>query len=107
MRWLFLIGCLMFLVAARPSSPAVETTFPTVATDTLRYEVTAGESLVISLPGGQDATYRGIRLPSLSWIVGESFGWRTLIGQEGREYILIQRSTPARTDTLVIVVDVE
>ena len=101
------IGCLIFLTAARPSLPAAESTLPAVAADTLRYELTAGESLVISLPGGEDATFHGIRLPSLSWIVGQSFGWRTLVGQEGREFVLIQRRTAARADTLVLVIDVE
>jgi hypothetical protein len=40
-------------------------------------------------------------------LVDRSFAWRTLPGETGREYILIQRRTAARTDTLVLVVDVE
>lgn len=75
--------------------------------DTLRFKLTAGESLVVPLPGPEGAEFRGVRLPSLSWQVGESFGWRTLPGQVGTEYILIQRRVAARTDTLVLVVDVE
>jgi hypothetical protein len=74
--------------------------------DTLRYEVTAGDALVVPLPGAEDAVFRGIRLPALSWIVDRSFAWTTLPGEEGREYILIQRRTGARVDTLLLVVDV-
>lgn len=105
MRSLLVFG-LVLLVAAIGADPPREATAPAAAADTLRYELTAGRSLVVPLPGPDDATFRGVRVPSLSWVVDRSFGWRTLPGEIGREYILIQRRTQARIDTLVLVVDV-
>lgn len=96
---------IVLLAAGGPAGQEYEATAP-LAADTLRYELTAGQSLVVSLPGPDEAEFRGVRLPALSWIVDRSFGWRTLPAEEGREYVLIQRRTPARVDTLVLVVDV-
>jgi hypothetical protein len=106
MRALLVLG-LVLIVAAFSADPPREATARTAAADTLRYELTAGQSLVVPLPGRDDASFRGVRLPALSLLVDRSFAWRTLPGETGREYILIQRRTAARTDTLVLVVDVE
>lgn len=106
MRLLPALGLLALLIAATPADRDFEATAEVAAVDTLRYELTAGQSLVVPLPGPDDATFRGIRLPSLSYLADRSFGWRTIYGQEGREYILIQRRTETRTDTLVLAVDV-
>lgn len=107
MRLLLTLALLAGLVAAGGAEPPREATPAAVAPDTLRFRVTPGQSLVVPLPGPEDAHFRGIRLPALSLLVERSFGWRTLPQEQGREYILIQRRTPARTDTLVLVVDVE
>jgi hypothetical protein len=105
MRLFLALGIIVLLAAGSPAGQEYEAT-PPLAADTLRYELTAGESLVVSLPGPDDAEFRGVRLPALSWIVDRSFGWRTLPGEEGREYVVILRRTETRTDTLVLVVDV-
>ena len=52
-------------------------------------------------------TFRSLRAPALSWLVGRSFYWKTLLGERGREFVLIERryqSVPQ--DTLVLVIDV-
>jgi len=86
--------------------PRPEATGPAAPADTLRYTLTAGQTLVVPLPGPEGATFRPLRMPALSHLADRSFGWRTLPGEQGREYVLIERRA-ARTDTLVLVVDVE
>lgn len=69
--------------------------------------VRAGTPLVTLLPADGDLTLRPLRAPALSWLNGRSFYWRTLPGEEGREFVLVERrrgETPL--DTLVLVVDV-
>lgn len=111
MRLLIVLGIIFLLAAAGPAGePAEATAFATeqtAATDTLRYRLTAGDALVVPLPGPEGATFRGLRMPALSWIVADSFGWRTLSGEAGREFVMIIRQTAAARDTLVLVVDVE
>jgi hypothetical protein len=106
MRLLLTLALLVGLVATA-GEPPHEATEAVAAPDTLRFTVTPGQPLVVSLPGPEDAQFRGVRLPALSWLVDRSFAWRTLPSEQGREYILIQRRTQTRTDTLVLVVDVE
>lgn len=92
------------LLAAAPAPPPpVEATV--VQADTLRYQLTAGDALVVSLPGSENATYRLLHAPALAVIVGRSFGFRTLPGQIGREEIHIERRDGSRTDRLILVVE--
>ena len=75
--------------------------------DTLRLRVPSGEPVVTALPGESAWTFRSLRAPALSWLVGRSFYWKTLPGERGREFVLIERryqSVPQ--DTLVLVIDV-
>lgn len=107
MRVLLALGLVFLFLAAGPADRGDQATHRLASADTLRYTVTAGESLVVPLPGPEDATFRGIRLPSMSMLVDRSFGWRTMHGLEGREYVLIQRRVGERADTLVLAIDVE
>jgi hypothetical protein len=111
MRLILVSTFVILLVAAGPAGAPAEATAPAterpVAADTLRFQLTAGDALVVPLPGPEGATFRGVRLPALSWIVDRSFGWRSLAGERGREYIKIARHHETRRDTLVLVVDVE
>ncbi len=69
--------------------------------------MTSGEPLVTLLPGEDDVTFRVLRAPALSWLVGRSFYWKTLPAERGREYVLIERSRgDVVRDTLVVVVEV-
>jgi hypothetical protein len=115
MRFALILGLVLPLAAtalAVPSGlPEATASSAAAPADTLRFTLTAGETLVVPLTPS-NATFRGVRLPALSFIADRSFGWRTLPGERGREYVIIERRTPApgggaRTDTLVLVVDVE
>ncbi len=76
--------------------------------DTLRLSVGSGEPLVTLLPGDEDITFRPLRAPALSWLVGRSFYWNILPAERGREFVLVERRRREEPlDTLVIVVDVE
>lgn len=75
--------------------------------DTLRLSVRSGEPLVTALPGEPASTYRVLRAPALSWLVGRSFYWRTLPAERGREFVLIERRIRGEPqDTLVLVITV-
>ncbi len=75
--------------------------------DTLRLSVRSGEPLVTLIPGGDDDTFRMLRAPALSWLVGRSFYWKTLADERGREFVLIERRVRGEVrDTLVLVIDV-
>lgn len=75
--------------------------------DTLRLAVRSGQPLVTALPGESSWTFRALRAPALSWLVDRSFYWKTLPGERGREFVLIERRYRSEPqDTLVLVVDV-
>ena len=79
-------------------------------TDTLRYQVRAGQTLIVSLPrqvDGREATYRLLEAPALSWLVDRSFMWRTTEGERGRLAIRVERlAGETVADTLVLLVDI-
>lgn len=101
---IILLGSVLVLAASGPPAEGTQASIAARA-DTLTYEVTAGSALVVSLPGPEDATFRGVRLPALAWLVDRSFAWNTLPGERGREYVVVQRRIGTRADTLVLVVD--
>lgn len=78
------------------------------ANDTLRYEVRAGQPLLVALPPrhrGQPANYRLLRGPALSWLVDRGFFWRTLASESGTMPVLVRRVAPGvEPDTLVLMV---
>ena len=101
---LLLFAALLLGAATEPPAPA---SFELAPSDTLRLSVASGEPLVAALPGDPAWTFRSLRAPALSWLVGRSFYWRTLPGERGREYVLIERRYRSEPqDTLVVVVDV-
>jgi len=101
---LLLFAALLLGAAAEPPAPA---SFELAPSDTLRLSIASGEPLVAALPGDPAWTFRSLRAPALSWLVGRSFYWRTLPGERGREYVLVERRYRSEPqDTLVVVVDV-
>ena len=104
MRLLLLLALAFAAVDAQADGlapPAV------IAADTLRYTLAPGEALVAALPGETETTYRVVRAPALSWIVGRSFFWQTVPAERGREYVILERQrADGRTEQLVLIVDV-
>ena len=79
-----------------------------VVADTLRYQVRAGQPLLVSLPsrvGGREATYGVEVAPAMSWLVDRSFFWQTLASERG-EVAVVFRQTAAAEDVLVLLVEV-
>ena len=106
MRFLPLFFAAALFLAAAPSDPPPAAA-GAVASDTLRLSVRSGEPLVTALPGESAWTFRTLRAPALSWLVGRSFYWNTRPGERGREFVLIERRYRSEPqDTLVLVVDV-
>jgi hypothetical protein len=102
---LLLFAALLLGAAATEPPPAAPS--PAASSDTLRLSIASGEPLVAELPGDPSWTFRTLRAPALSWLVGRSFYWRTLPGERGREFVLIERRYRGEPqDTLVVVVDV-
>jgi hypothetical protein len=69
---------------------------PTLS-DTLRYEVVAGDPLIVALPArfeGVEATYEVIEAPALSWLVDRSFFYQTVRGERGTLAIRLRRTSP-------------
>lgn len=98
------------LVAALPAERAGATAWsPSVAAaDTLRYQVRAGQALLVSLPpraGGAEAAYAVVRAPAMSWLVDRSFLWQTIPSERGLMAIVL-RETSARREELVLLVEV-
>ncbi len=93
--------------AARPEGSAAP---GAVTSDTLSFQVRAGQPLLAALPGrhqGQPASYRVLEAPALSWLVDRAFYWRTLPSESGTMPILIRRVAPGvEPDTLVLMVRV-
>ncbi|MEM1057305.1 MAG: hypothetical protein AAGI52_17445 [Bacteroidota bacterium] len=79
-------------------------------TDTLRYQVRAGHTLIVALPTdveGREVDYRLLEAPALSWLVDRSFMWRTTPGERGTLPILVERSEQGGSpDTLVLLVEI-
>ena len=76
--------------------------------DTLRYQVRAGQPRLGSLParvGGREAAYAVERAPAKSWLVDRSFFWQTLPSERGDVDVLF-RQTAASVDTLVLSVQI-
>lgn len=106
MRFLPFALLLLVLLGARTEVPTSPGPAPAAA-DTLRFTLPAGEALVAALPGEVSTTYRVVRAPALSWLVGRSFFWQTVPAERGREFVLLERErADGRTDTLVLVIDV-
>lgn len=90
-----------------PDRSAVDRSSDWAPADTVRLAVASGDPLVTELPGDDAWTFRTLRAPALSWLVGRSFYWRTLPAERGREFVLIERRYRSEPqDTLVLVVDV-
>ena len=83
----------------------------TAAVDSLQYTTQAGEVLIIDLPGEPGTEnlvrYALLRAPTLSWLVGDSFFWRTREKDAGLHELLFRATySNAPPDTLVLQVDV-
>ncbi len=82
---------------------------PTLA-DTLRYEVAAGNPLIIALPArieGAEASYEVMEAPALSWLVDRSFFYQTMRGERGTLAIRLRRtSTSGGTTPVVLLVTI-
>jgi hypothetical protein len=104
---LLLAPVVLLSTAAFDPPPDASASAAPPASDTLRVAVDSGEPLVTALPGESSWTFRSLRAPALSWLVGRSFYWKTLPGERGREFILIERRYQGEPqDTLVVIVDV-
>lgn len=80
----------------------------TAAGDTLRYQVRAGEPLLVALPpraGGREAAYSVVSAPAMSWLVDRSFFWQTIPTERGVMPVLL-RQTALSADTLVLLVEI-
>ncbi|MDX1531986.1 MAG: hypothetical protein R3362_10720 [Rhodothermales bacterium] len=107
MRRLLPALLLVPLLAAGSGPPTADATRPAVEADTFFVSVRAGRPLVTALPA-DGLTLRPIRLPALSWLVGTSFYWKTVPGESGREFVLVERQRDALPqDTLVLIVEVQ
>ena len=107
MRFSVLLLFAALLLGTAATEPPDAASSEPAPTDTLRLSIPSGEPLVVALPGDPAWTFRTLRAPALSWLVGRSFYWRTMPGERGREYVLIERRYRSEPqDTLVVVVDV-
>ena len=73
--------------------------------DTLRYDVRAGEPLIVALPArvrGDAVRYVVDEAPALSWLVDRSFLWRTRPGERGEVAVRLRRLTEGRADEPVV-----
>lgn len=102
-----LFAAVLLLGTAAFTTPPPAPSADGFASDTVRLSIESGEPLVTALPGESSWTFRTLRAPALSWLVGRSFYWKTLPGERGREFVLIERRYRSEPqDTLVLVVDV-
>ena len=93
--------------AERASGP-VPSAQPSAA-DTLRYEVTAGEPLIVALPGrvgGAEVRYRVDEAPALSWLVDRSFYYRTVAGERGTLAVRLRRSGSGAETPVVLLITI-
>ncbi len=112
-------GMCLCLLGAASSRPALRTVEPApepwVAQpslpDTLEARVVAGETLIHTLPGGDEngaASYRMLRGPALSGVAGRSLTWITRGVAPGTYRLRLQAQRPdAAPDTLVLRVEVQ
>lgn len=88
--------CAAPLDARSKTAPPAEAQWEiAIAADTLRYDVRAGEPLLVALPAqvrGQAVEYELDRAPALSWLVDRSFMWKTTPGERGVLLIRIRRT---------------
>ena len=79
--------------------------------DTLRFEVRAGETLIVGLPprvAGAEATYEVVEAPALSWLVDRSFYWRTLAQERGTLPVRLRRLVSGRgSEDVVLLVEIQ
>lgn len=88
---------------ARVASPALR--------DTLEHRVTAGDDLIVTLPGTLSnrsvTAYELVRAPALSWVVDRSLLWRTRPEDAGTHALLVEATfDDAPSDTLTVLVEV-
>ena len=115
-----LVRTVLFAALLAGAAPAERATAPAssperspgraagAVSDTLRYQVRAGQPLLVSLParvGGREATYGVEVAPAMSWLVDRSFFWQTLASERG-EVAVVFRQTAAAEDVLVLLVEV-
>lgn len=84
---------------------------PAPPPDTMHADVTAGSSLILSLPAElNDAPvdqYTMLQGPALSGVAGRSFTWITRNVDPGTYDVLLRAQGPAAADTLVVRVGVQ
>lgn len=105
------IGCLLIAATglhahSRAFVPAAAGT--AVPPDTIEQSVEAGSVLITALPAPADeseVTYEVIQAPALSWLVDRSFFWNTRPQDAGNHLVVFHRRSEARSDTLVLSVD--
>jgi len=81
-------------LAAPPAQRSADLIGYVAPPDTLTYTARAGQPFLVSLParvGGQEATYRTVEAPALSWLVDRSFFWNVLAGERGTLAIRFER----------------
>lgn len=79
------------------------------AADTLRFEVVAGDPLIVALPGrvdGTEVSYRVDEAPALSWLVDRSFYYRTMAGERGTLAVRLRRSGPGAEVPVVLLITI-
>lgn len=95
--------------AAAERAPAPDP-YPTAHADTLRYQVRAGETLIVALPGrvgGADVSYEVVEAPALSWLVDRSFMWRTLPQERGLLPVRLRRTAQGSApEEVVLLVEI-
>ncbi|MEO0560203.1 MAG: hypothetical protein AAF170_18710 [Bacteroidota bacterium] len=100
-------ACVVTLTAFSPAERVADrlpSAQPTVA-DTLRYDVAAGDPLIVALPArvdGSEATYDVMEAPALSWLVDRSFFYQTVRGERGVLAIRFRRTTAAGAQDPVV-----
>ena len=91
--------------SAQRAVPTASSLQASVAVDTLRYSVRAGETLIVGLPArvaGVEVDYEIDEAPALSWLVDRSFMWRTLAQERGTLPVRLRRTASGRADDVVV-----
>lgn len=74
--------------------------------DTLRYQVRAGDALLVSLPprvGGAEVAYAVVQAPAMSWLVDRSFLWQTIPTERGLMAVVLSQTAAAREDLVLLI----
>lgn len=103
-----LTACLCERADARPWSADVHHAQPSAQSDTLHYQVRAGQTLLVPLPsrvGNVEASYKIASAPAMSWLVDRSFMWRTIPTERGLIAIVLEQTAASREE-LVLMVEV-